>query len=283
MKPFSILEKNKQAGKAHVSDSALAELLEIMRTLRDPIHGCDWDKKQTLSSIAPYTIEEAYEVADAIDKGEMSDIRDELGDLLFQVVFYAQIADEQGAFAFEDVVRGISAKLRRRHPHIFADEKGNITPVTKGSWEKIKAQERIEAGKVEDMSILANVPTGMSPLLRAQKIQQKCATVGFDWPELGPVIDKLQEEIDEVMVEVNAPDPDQAAIEDEIGDVLFSVVNLARHLNVDAQTAMRKASNKFEQRFRQVECIARQRGQAVHKTTLDKLEILWQQAKENSK
>ena len=281
MTSFSPQDTNDKVGSS--SESALSELLSIMRTLRDPKHGCDWDKQQTFASIVPYTIEEAYEVADAIDKGDMADIRDELGDLLFQVVFYAQMAQEQEAFAFDDVVKGICAKLRRRHPHIFADESGSVASVEEGQWEKIKAQERMAAGKSTDNSILAHVPKGMSPLHRAQKLQQKCAKSGFDWPELQPVLDKLQEEIEEVMAEVDAPNPEQAAIEDEIGDVLFSVVNLARHVNVDAQTALRRASNKFEQRFRQVELIAQQKGQAVHETSLDELETFWQQAKGLSK
>ncbi|WP_166422233.1 nucleoside triphosphate pyrophosphohydrolase [Paraglaciecola sp. 20A4] len=267
----------------NTQETALDELLNIMRQLRDPVSGCEWDKQQTFASIAPYTIEEAYEVADAINKGDMEHIRDELGDLLFQVVFYAQIAQELGEFTFNDVAKAISDKMRRRHPHIFAGLDGKRIPVQKGQWEQIKNQERIDAGKAQDNSVLANVPTGMSPLLRAQKLQQKCAKVGFDWPELGPVLDKLQEEIVEVLEEVNAPVPNQSAIEDEIGDVLFSVVNLARHVNVDAQTALRKASNKFEQRFRHVELIANQRGQAVNETSLTELEEFWQQAKELSK
>lgn len=284
MKSESVPEINKRQDKGNnANESALSELLSIMRTLRDPTNGCDWDKQQTFASIAPYTIEEAYEVADAIDKGDMADIRDELGDLLFQVVFYAQMGQEQHAFAFDDIARGISAKLRRRHPHIFADENGQVTLAKKGQWESIKAQERIAAGKTEDKSILANVPASMSPLLRAQKLQQKCAKFGFDWPELAPVLDKLQEEINEVMAEVNAPTPDQSTIEDEIGDVLFSVVNLARHVEVDAQTALRRASNKFEQRFRQVELIAQQQGQTIRDTSLDELEVFWQQAKALSK
>ncbi|QHJ12950.1 Nucleoside triphosphate pyrophosphohydrolase [Paraglaciecola mesophila] len=277
------MPQDKKDSACTSNESALSELLTIMRTLRDPKHGCNWDQQQTFASIVPYTIEEAYEVADAIDTGDMTEIRDELGDLLFQVVFYAQMAEEQKAFAFEDVMRGISAKLRRRHPHIFADESGKVAPAEKGQWEKIKTQEREAAGKSADNSILAHVPKGMSPLIRAQKLQQLCAKSGFDWPELQPVLDKLHEEIEEVMVEVDAPNPEQAAIEDEIGDVLFSVVNLARHVNVDAQTALRKASNKFEQRFRQVERIAQQKGQEVHETSLDELETFWQQAKELSK
>ncbi|WP_158768665.1 nucleoside triphosphate pyrophosphohydrolase [Paraglaciecola sp. L1A13] len=280
----SILENRlaQQDTKSSTQETALDELLNIMRQLRDPVSGCEWDKQQTFASVAPYTIEEAYEVADAIDKGDMEHIRDELGDLLFQVVFYAQIAQEQGEFTFDDVAKGIADKMRRRHPHIFAGPDGKKIPVQKGQWEQIKNQERIDAGKTEDNSLLANVPTGMSPLLRAQKLQQKCAKVGFDWPELAPVLDKLQEEIVEVLDEVNAPIPDQCAIEDEIGDVLFSVVNLARHVNVDAQTALRKASNKFEKRFRQVELIANQQGRAIIETPLTELEVFWQQAKELS-
>jgi len=271
-RPESVTQDSENAG-------ALNELLSIMRQLRDPVAGCEWDKQQTFASISPYTIEEAYEVADAIDKGNMDEIRDELGDLLFQVVFYAQIAQEQSGFAFADVANSMSAKLRRRHPHIFPDKNGKTILPQKGQWEQIKAQERLSAGINRDDSILANVPLGMSPLLRAQKLQQKCAKAGFDWDALSPVLDKLQEEIEEVMAEVNAPDPSQAAIEDEIGDVLFSVVNLARHVKVDAQSALRKASTKFEQRFRLVESLVRAQGQSVKDCSLSELEAFWQQAK----
>lgn len=260
-------------------DVGITELLQIMARLRDPKLGCEWDQQQTFATIAPYTIEEAYEVADAIAKGDIAAIREELGDLLYQVVFHAQIAQEQDAFSFADVTQGISAKLRRRHPHIFPDIEGNTTAPEKDQWEKIKAQERLAAGKDQDDSILAHIPSSMSPLLRAQKMQQRCAKFGFDWPQLAPVLDKLQEEVDEVLSEVNAAHPDQEAIEDEIGDVLFCAVNLARHLNVDAQTALSRASNKFEKRFRQVEHIARAKGQTIDNTSLDELETFWQQAK----
>ena len=224
-RPESVTQDSENAG-------ALNELLSIMRQLRDPVAGCEWDKQQTFASISPYTIEEAYEVADAIDKG-----------------------------------------------NIFPDKNGETILPQKGQWEQIKAQERLSAGINRDDSILANVPLGMSPLLRAQKLQQKCAKAGFDWDALSPVLDKLQEEIEEVMAEVNAPDPSQAAIEDEIGDVLFSVVNLARHVKVDAQSALRKASTKFEQRFRLVESLVRAQGQSVKDCALSELEAFWQQAK----
>lgn len=257
----------------------VARLLEAMEILRDPENGCPWDIKQTFASIVPHTIEEAYEVADAIENGNMLDIKDELGDLLFQVVFYAQLGKELGEFDFEGIAAAISDKLIRRHPHVFdhctnkSDEQLNI------QWEKIKAEERAASGKLHDHSILAHIPVGMAPLTRAQKLQKKCAKVGFDWPDVGPVVDKIQEEIIEVMDAVNVPQPNQQAIEEEIGDLLFAVVNLSRHLEVDAETALRKANNKFEHRFRNVEDVFKKQHIELSDASLEHMEAVWQEIK----
>jgi ATP diphosphatase len=257
----------------------LATLLKIMEQLRDPDSGCPWDKQQNFNSIIPHTIEEAYEVADAIEQGDMGDIKDELGDLLFQVVFYAQLGKEQGAFDFEAIAEAISDKLVRRHPHVFANSESKTDEQLNAQWDQIKAQERADKGAVDDPSVLANIPIGMSPLIRAQKLQKKCARVGFDWPDVAPVLDKVHEEIQEVMDEVQASEPDQQAIEEEIGDLLFTVVNLSRHLHVDAQTALRKANRKFEKRFRKVEGVFAQRTDKLADASLDEMEKVWQQIK----
>ncbi|MFT5937974.1 MAG: ATP diphosphatase [Paraglaciecola sp.] len=257
----------------------LAKLLEIMAQLRDPDSGCPWDKQQNFKSLVPHTIEEAYEVADAIEQGNMHDIKDELGDLLFQVVFYAQLGKEQGEFDFEAIAQTISDKLVRRHPHVFTNSKSKTDDELNVQWEQIKAQERTAKGAVDDPSVLANIPVGMPPLVRAQKLQKKCATVGFDWPDVAPVLAKVHEEIQEVMDEVQASEPDQQAIEEEIGDLLFTVVNLSRHLHVDAQTALRKANCKFEKRFRKVEGVFAQRTGELGDARLDEMEKVWQQIK----
>ncbi len=254
----------------------VARLLKVMENLRDPKTGCPWDKKQTFASIVPHTLEEAYEVADAIDHGDMHDIKDELGDLLFQVVFYAQLGKEQGDFDFEAIAATISDKLIRRHPHVFDNQQCKTDEQLNTQWEQIKAQERAANGKLQDSSILANIPPGMAPLTRAQKLQKKCAKVGFDWTELAPVLDKIQEEIIEVMDEVNVPQPNQQAVEEEIGDLLFAVVNLSRHLKVDAETALRKANRKFEGRFRKVEGVFTERSVSLSDATLDEMEEVWQ-------
>lgn len=257
----------------------VTRLLSIMAKLRDPESGCPWDKKQTFASIVPYTVEEAYEVADAIEHGNMQDIKDELGDLLFQVVFYAQLGKEQGDFDFEAVAEAVADKLTRRHPHVFADAQINSEAELNVAWDNIKAQERLQNGEAQDDSILANVPKGMAPLMRAHKLQKRCAKVGFDWPEVAPVVDKIHEEILEVMQEVEAEEVDQAAVEEEIGDLFFAVVNLSRHLKVDAETALRKANHKFEQRFRKVEQVFNDKNQPMSDASLDEMEAVWQKIK----
>ncbi|WP_340679132.1 nucleoside triphosphate pyrophosphohydrolase [Paraglaciecola sp.] len=270
---------------AQVNTDSVADLLETMQVLRDPLKGCLWDKQQTFSSIVPHTIEEAYEVADAIASGDMAAVKDELGDLLFQVVFYAQLGKEQNEFDFASICQQLNAKLIRRHPHVFAKTADLTSAELNKQWEDIKTQERSAKQQDTDTSILANIPKGMAPLQRAQKIQKKCSTVGFDWTTLPPVVDKIHEEIQEVLDEVNAPLPNQQAIEEEIGDLLFAVVNLARHTNVDAETALLNANLKFEKRFRAVEQSLHRDGQGVEAASLEEMEAAWQKIKqlENSK
>ena len=249
-----------------------------MQRLRDQQHGCPWDQQQTFASIAPHTIEEAYEVADAIASGNMLHIKDEVADLLFQVVFYAQLGQEQNAFDFSAICQHLGDKLERRHPHVFDKPQALDQTALNQQWEQIKQQERNEQGQ-HDTSLLANIPPGLAPLKRAQKIQKKCANVGFDWPELPPVVDKIHEEIAEVLAEIHAVTPSQTAIEEEIGDLLFAVVNSARHAKVDAETALLKANRKFEHRFRQVEQTIQQQGNSMQLATLEEMESAWLLAK----
>lgn len=247
-------------------------LLEIMAQLRDPNTGCEWDKVQTFDTIAPYTLEETYEVLDAIARKDFSDLKEELGDLLYQVVFYSRMAQEQNLFDFNDVCNAISNKLERRHPHIFANE----TEQTKPSWEKLKSQER-EAKAL--YSLLDDIPAALPALMKAEKIQKRCATVGFDWRELEPVLGKVYEEIDEVLAEVKREPKDNSRIEDELGDLLFSVVNLSRHLKQKPEQALHRACRKFEQRFRFVEKNLTEQGKGIENATLEEMELSWQQAK----
>lgn len=244
-------------------DSSLIDpLLEIMRRLRDPKTGCEWDTVQTFETIAPYTIEEAYEVADAIQRNDMEALKDELGDLLLQVVFQSQIATDEGHFSFDDVVGAVCEKMIRRHPHIFSEAKD--TP----GWEQIKAEERAETG---NSSALDGVALALPALLRAQKIQKRAARVGFDWPDKAPVKAKLLEELDEV-----EQAEDQDHIHEEIGDLLFSAVNLARHYGVDAEQALSDATRKFSLRFNKIEASA---SRDMKEMSIDELEEEWQKAK----
>ena len=241
--------------------SAIEPLLAIMARLRDPDGGCPWDLEQDFATIAPYTIEEAYEVADAIDRGDLDDLRDELGDLLLQVVFHARMAEEAGAFAFADVVAAICDKMVRRHPHVFGEARADDSGEVLRNWDAIKRAERAAKGEA-DASALAGISRGLPEWLRAVKLQHKAAKVGFDWPGPAPVIAKLHEEIEEVRVEFDAvaADPDDAAaqdrLEEELGDVLFVCANLARHAKVDVGAALRRANAKFEARFRAMEALA---------------------------
>jgi ATP diphosphatase len=257
---------------------SLADLLAIMARLRDPQHGCPWDLQQDFDTIAPYTVEEAYEVADAIDRRDWHDLRDELGDLLLQVVFHAQMAQEQGLFDFDDVAHAISEKMLRRHPHVFGDVSYADLEEQKRAWEDIKAAERAGKGDAHDDSALAGVSRGQPEWQRAQKLQQRAATVGFDWPDHRPVVDKLHEELAEVTAEFDAG-ADHARLEDEIGDVLFVAVNLARHAKVDFPRALKHANAKFERRFRRMEQLAAEAGKPLSASALAEQEALWQRAK----
>jgi ATP diphosphatase len=263
----------------------IARLLDIMAALRDPRTGCPWDVRQDFGSIAPYTIEEAYEVADAIERGDLLDLKDELGDLLLQVVFHARMAEEQGAFSFGDVVEAITAKLVRRHPHVFGDARGLAPEAVKASWEAIKREEKaarraaraIDPEDGETAGVLSGVPVALPALTRAEKLSRKAASVGFDWPEPAQVIAKIREEVAEVEHEL--PGGDRAALEAEVGDLLFAVTNLARHLDVDAEKALRGANAKFERRFRFVERALNSVGRTPEGASLDEMEALWGEAK----
>jgi len=263
-------------------------LLAIMARLRDPATGCPWDREQTFATIAPYTIEEAYEVADAIDRGDLADLRDELGDLLLQVVFHARMAQEQGAFDFADVVAAISDKMLRRHPHVFAGAAVEDAAAQTRAWEAHKHAERAAAGE-DDASALAGIARGLPEWQRAVKLQHRAARVGFDWPGPVPVIAKLHEEIEEVRVEFGAVAgaPDDAAaqdrLEDEIGDLLFVCANLARHAKVDPGTALRRANRKFERRFRAMEALALAEGVRLVDLPLEQQERYWLLAKAQEK
>jgi ATP diphosphatase len=263
----------------------IAALLEIMARLRQPEDGCPWDLAQTFATIAPYTIEEAYEVADAIDRGDMADLRDELGDLLLQVVFHARMAEEQGAFDFSGVVAAIVDKMVRRHPHVFAGAGREADAEAQlREWEALKRGEREAAGD-GDASALAGIARGLPEWQRAIKLQKRAATVGFDWPGPGPVVAKLHEEIEEARAEFAAvaADPGDAAaqdrLEDEIGDLLFVCANLARHARVDPGAALRRANAKFERRFRAMEALAAAEGVHLKDLSLDAQEAYWVRAK----
>ena len=257
------------------------ELLAIMARLRDPERGCPWDVKQDFSTIAPYTIEEAYEVADAIDRGDMADLKDELGDLLLQVVFHARMAEEAGQFAFGDVVASICDKMVRRHPHVFADVSFADAEAQTAAWEAMKKAERRAKGEVDD-SALAGIARGLPEWQRATKLQKRAAAVGFDWPNVEPVFDKLHEEIEEVRAEFRAG-IGHAALEDEIGDVLFVVANLARHGKVDFGGALRRANHKFERRYRRMEELAKADGVDLPSLSLDDQDAFWNRAKAEEK
>lgn len=268
----------------------LDDLLQLMARLRHPEHGCPWDLKQSYASIVPYTLEEAYEVADAIERGDFDHLPGELGDLLFQVVYYSQLASEEGRFGFAEVVDGITAKLIRRHPHVFPDGDLYAAPdaqkleeaAVKQRWEELKAEERAaKAAAPEQLSLLDDVPQALPALSRAAKLQKRAAQVGFDWPEALPVLDKVREELDEVLEAMSENDPQ--AIAEELGDLLFVVVNLARHLKVEPEAALRAANGKFERRFRFIEQALRDAGRPIENCSLDELDALWGEAKKQEK
>ena len=260
---------------------ALQRLLDIIRILRDPELGCPWDRKQNFDTIATYTLEETHEVLDAIARKDFNALRDELGDLLFQVVFYAQMGQEQGLFVFDDVCHAISDKLERRHPHVFPDAAQNVTDAPTDNeavpdWETRKAGER---AKKALYSALDDIPDALPALMKAHKIQKRCASVGFDWRTLEPVLDKVYEEIDEVMFEVRQAVVNEDKLGEEIGDLLFATVNLSRHLGHNAENALQAANRKFERRFRQVEQIVRSSGRTMENAMLDEMEAAWQHVK----
>ena len=263
----------------------ISRLLEIMAALRTPGSGCPWDLEQDFASIAPYTIEEAYEVADAIARGELADLREELGDLLLQVVFHARMAQEQGAFDFGDVVASITEKLIRRHPHVFGDAHKLSVEGVNGLWERIKAQEKAErrASQVADepASALAGVPVGLPALTRALKLQAKASKVGFDWNDVRAVLKKIREEADEIEAEIAAAERRKAGA--EVGDLLFAVVNLARHLDCDPEAVLRATNRKFVQRFAAVERALAKRGKTPEEASLAEMDALWDQAKASEK
>ena len=267
----------------------LDDLLHLMARLRDPTHGCPWDLRQDYASIVAHTLEEAYEVADTIERGDFEHLQGELGDLLFQVVYYSQLAREEGRFEFAGVADAITRKLIRRHPHVFptgdlyapVDTPSLSEAEVKQRWEEIKAAERAEKSVPEQLSLLDDVPTALPALSRAAKLQKRAAQVGFDWPDALPVLDKVREELDEVLQAMADGDPQ--ALEDEVGDLLFAAVNLARHLKLDPENALRGANHKFERRFRFIEQALRDMARPIEDCTLEDLDALWGEAKRQEK
>jgi ATP diphosphatase len=265
----------------NAAKKTLTDLLAVMAALRTPETGCPWDLKQTFKTIAPYTIEEAYEVADAIARGDLAHLKDELGDLLFQVVYHARMAEEERSFAFADVVDAITTKMIRRHPHVFGSAEERAAGAAPGFWDRAKAAERNEKGEAQ--GVLADVPSALPALTRAVKLQSKAAKVGFDWPSLTPVLAKLEEELAELEEVVGAQpaasDADRAAIAEEFGDLLFVVANVARHLKLDPEAALRAANEKFIRRFRYIEARLAEAGRSPGDSDLAEMDALWDEAK----
>jgi nucleoside triphosphate diphosphatase len=268
----------------------ISRLLEIMAALRTPVSGCPWDLQQTFRTIAPYTLEEAYEVADAIERNDLDDLCDELGDLLLQVVYHAQMASEQDAFAFGDVVERITAKMIRRHPHVFGDDRAKSAGMAKGMWDKMKFEEKAEKAArrgalakdaATDQGFLDEVPFNLPSLTRALKLQQRAAKVGFDWDHAEPILDKIEEEIGELRAEISAGENDKTR--GEYGDLLFAMVNLGRHLKIDPEDALRAANSKFRRRFRHIEEGLTKAGGSLEAASLIEMEALWSEAKEIEK
>ena len=258
---------------------SIGRLIEIMGALRTPKTGCPWDLKQNFATIAPYTLEEAYEVADAIARNDLDDLKDELGDLLLQVVFHARMAEEQGAFDFGDVVAAITEKLIRRHPHVFGGERAGDSERVKDLWEKIKTQEGAARGKPREQGALAGVPVALPALTRALKLQAKASKVGFDWNDVRAVLRKIREEADEIEVAIDDAGTDEGEAAAEVGDLLFAAVNLARHLDADPEALLRQTNQKFERRFAAIERALGARGRAPQDATLSEKEALWEEAK----
>ena len=260
------------AGPETLPRREIATLLAVMQALRTPETGCPWDLEQTFSSIAPYTLEEAYEVLDAIQRGNMAELRDELGDLLLQVVYHAQMAREAGEFEFADVVAAITTKMIRRHPHVFGDPAARAAGVKTGFWERAKDAERLNTGK-QRARVLDDIPTALPALTRALKLQKRAARVGFDWPDIADVLDKIGEEARELAEARNRLSAEGQA--EEFGDLLFVMVNLGRHLGIDAEDALRRANSKFTRRFNYVEDELKARGSSVEEAGLDEMDSIW--------
>ncbi|MTI45857.1 ATP diphosphatase [Roseibium hamelinense] len=265
----------------------VSRLIEIMAELRTPETGCPWDLEQTFETIAPYTLEEAYEVADAIHKRDYLNLREELGDLLLQVVYHARMAEEAGHFDFGNVVEGVTKKMIRRHPHVFGDETGEKAELVKGIWERIKAEERAEKAAerqalgVENVppAFLDDVPTAFPALQEADKLQRRASKVGFDWNDPALVISKIREEAGELEEELDAGEPDKDRVADELGDMMFALANLARHLDIDPEDALRRTNRKFRNRFKAIEVVARETGTSLEDMPLEDMEAAWQAAK----
>ncbi|MDR6635954.1 ATP diphosphatase [Phyllobacterium sp. 1468] len=264
----------------------ITRLLEIMAALRTPVTGCPWDLEQDFKSIAPYTLEEAFEVIDAIERNDIDDLREELGDLLLQVVFHARMAEELKAFDFGDVVQAITHKMIRRHPHVFGEEAARGAGMAKGMWDKIKAEEKAERrerraalnpGLAEADGFLDDIPHGFPALMRALKLQQKAAKVGFDWSEAAPILNKIEEEISELKEAIASGDRQDT--EEEYGDLLFAMVNLGRHLRLEPESALRGTNEKFRKRFHYIERKLAEQQQSLDAATLEEMEALWQEAK----
>ena len=262
-----------------LSGGAWRDLVTLMARLRTPVTGCPWDLEQTFETIAPYTIEEAYEVADAIERRDMGELKGELGDLLFQSVFHARMAEEAGHFNIDDVVRGLVDKMVDRHPHVFGSGAIESAEAQVGAWEVMKAAERAKKAKSGPVSALDGVAVALPALMRAEKLTKRAGRVGFDWPGPEPVLDKLHEEIGELREAIAAPEPDQAHVAEELGDMLFVVANLCRKLGVDPEVALRNANSKFVKRFEGMESIARERGLDFGSLSLDQQEALWVEVK----
>jgi ATP diphosphatase len=274
-----------QAFGNHMKPSRdISRLIEVMAALRTPVTGCPWDLEQNFATIAPYTIEEAYEVGDAIARGDLDDLRDELGDLLLQVVYHARMAEEQSAFAFGDVVEGVTRKMIRRHPHVFGDESGVVTSGhVAENWDRIKAEEKAEraAGRpleeVSHKSLLSSVKAGQPALTRAMELQRKASTVGFDWNDPRAVLHKIREEADEIEAALDHGKPEELAA--ETGDLLFALVNLARHVGADPESALRGTNAKFERRFVYIERALAAKGRSLEQASLEEMDALWNEAK----
>ena len=257
----------------------IGRLLEIMAALRTPKTGCPWDLEQNFATIAPYTLEEAYEVADAIARDDLTNLKEELGDLLLQVVFHARMADEQRAFDFGDVVQAITEKLIRRHPHVFGDEHSQTPEAVKGLWDRIKAEEKAARGGAKQDGALAGVPVALPALTRALKLQEKAGKVGFDWNDPRAVLHKIREEADEIEEALDNPAADTTDAAAEVGDLLFAAANLARHLHADPEALLRQTNRKFERRFAAIERALAAQGRAPQDATLAEMDALWDEAK----